>query len=468
MENSYDIAVIGGGPAGYVAAIRAAQLGMRVALIEKRASLGGTCLNIGCIPSKALLDSSEHYYHAAAHAHLHGVKYESLTFDLAAMMTRKERVVAKLVGGVAALMKRNKITVIHGRAALKGATEVAVDGDGERSVLRATSILLASGSVPQQIPSCTVDGTTILTSTEMLSLSEVPKRLLVIGGGAIGLELGSVWQRLGSEVTVCELQAEILPIMDAHVGRTLRRALEAQGMSFLCSAQVEAATPTKEGCKVVVRTRNGAADTQLYDKVLVAVGRRPYTEGLGLQAVGVACDERGFVKVDERYRTTVDSIYAIGDLIHRGPMLAHKAEEEGVAVAELLNNRAGHVNYATIPNIVYTTPEVATVGAHEIALKEQGVPYRIGRFPFSANGRALAMNAESGFVRILAHEESDKVLGVQIVGAWASDLIAEAVILMEFGGSAEDMARTVHGHPTLTEAMREAALDVAQRSLHSV
>ena len=468
------LAVIGGGPGGYVSAIRAAQLGMRVALIDERASLGGTCLNIGCIPSKALLDSSEHYYTARTDARPHGIKFDNLALDLPAMMKRKDGVVGKLTRGVSALMNSNKITVIRGRASLSGKTEVTVArsdaaANGKKTVtLTAAHIALASGSVPQNIPSCPVDGTHIITSTEALSLTEVPEKLLVIGGGAIGLELGSVWQRLGSAVTVCEMQREILPMMDAQIGRGLRRALETQGMHFMCAAAIQSAKVAGGRCTAVIKDSDGKKLTVTCDKILVAVGRRPYTDGLGLEAVGVQVDKRGCVQVDERYRTTVDSIYAIGDLVSRGPMLAHKAEEEGVALAELLCGHAGHVNYDTIPNIVYTAPEVASVGSGERELKASGVDYKTGKFSFAANGRALAMNAETGFVRVLADAETDRVLGVQIVGPRASDVIAEAVMLMEFGGSAEDMARTVHAHPTLPEVMREAALDVDNRALHAV
>ena len=464
-DTSYDLVIIGSGPAGYVAAIRAAQLGMKVAIIEKDASLGGTCLNIGCIPSKALLHSSEHYYHAKS-ALVHGIKYDALAFDLGMMMHHKEQVVKKLVRGVSALMKKHAIAVIHGSASLKSPSEVAVVHKGTTVSVHASYILLASGSVPQHIPSCPVDSENIVTSTEMLSLTEVPRRLLVIGGGAIGLELGSVWQRLGAQVTVCEMQPEILPALDSKVGRTLRRALEAQGMHFMCSAAIQSVS-TKKGCTATITDAKGATHSIECDKILVAVGRKPYTEGLGLQEVGVKVNARGFVEVDARYCSNIKSIYAIGDVIP-GPMLAHKGEEEGVAVAEILNGRAGHVNYATIPNIVYTSPEVATVGNTEAELKSKNIKYKVGRFPFSANGRAIVMDAGVGFVRILAHEQNDSVLGAEIVGPWASDLIAEVVMLMEFGGSAEDMARTVHGHPTLTEAVREAALDVDGRALHVV
>lgn len=463
LENDYDLAIIGGGPGGYVAAIRASQLGMRVALVDKRKPMGGTCLHIGCIPSKTLLDSSEHYDSARNDASLHGIKFTDLSLDLDAMMQRKQRVVDRLAGGIASLMKKHRITLLHGNGSLRRGGGVSVG----TTVVRAKHIVLASGSAPQHIPACPVDGTHILTSTEALSLTEVPKKLLVIGGGAIGLELGSVWRRLGSEVLVCEMQKEILPLADPQIGRTLRRALEKQGMKFMCGATIQKSEVRGDHCVATVRDAAGQEQSIACDKILVAVGRRPYTDGLGAAEAGVKTDERGFVVVDEQYRTTTDGIYAIGDLVRRGPMLAHKAEEEGAALAEMLCGHAGHVNYSTIPNIVYTAPEVASVGSTEQALLSQGVSYTVGRFSFAGNGRALAMNAEAGVVRVLADAQSDRVLGVHIVGPHASELIAEAVMLMEFGGCSEDMARTVHAHPTLSEAVREAALDVEKRAIHA-
>ena len=471
----YDLLVIGSGPGGYVAAIRAAQLGLSCALVEKNHSFGGTCLNIGCIPSKALLDSSELYAHlhgAGGHdVSSHGIKVGKLELDLEAMMTRKQQVVEKLTSGVGQLLKGNGVETFRGIGRLvgKGRVEV-ISGEGKSETLAAKNILLATGSVPVQLPAFPIGKDGFVTSTEALSLESVPAKMVVIGAGAIGLELGSVWARLGAEVTVIELLDQILPGMDSEISHRLRGILGKQGLRISTSTRVlgyeRAGKDKSEGVILSAEGSDGEAQQFVADVVLVAVGRRPYTEGLGLAELGVKTDERsGQVIVDEGFRTSLAGVYAIGDLI-LGPMLAHKAEEEGIAVAEIVAGLPGEVNYDTIPSVVYTWPEVASVGKSEDQLKRDGIEYGKGSFPFRANGRALAMASEDGLVKILVDKRTDRVLGVHIVGPWASDLISEAVTVMEFGGSAEDMARTVHAHPTLPEAVREAALDVDGRSIH--
>ena len=472
MSKRFDMVIIGAGPGGYVAAIRAAQLGQKVALIEKRAALGGTCLNIGCIPSKVLLDSTEFYHKSRHEAASHGIVFQDLRFDLGALMRRKNRIVSKLTGGLNDIMAHNNISVFQGTASLTEQKRVQVQGDRTNETLEASHIIIATGSIPQELPALPFDGHAIVSSTEALTLKEIPKRLLVVGGGAIGLELGSVWLRLGSEVTVCELQSHILPTGDAQVSRTMQRLLEMQGMRFLLSTAVQGAAQQDKSLRVKLQSahKNGAGKTQeiMVDTILVAVGRRPYIEGLGLEHWGTDWrDQQGRIQVNQRFETNLKGIYAIGDAI-AGPMLAHKAEEDGIAVAEQIVNGNGRVNYHTVPNVVYTWPEVASVGESESQLKARQQSYRVGRFPFAANGRAMAMNAELGFVKILAHPENDRILGVHIVGPWASALISEAVTLMEFEGCAEDLARTVHAHPTLTEVAREAALNIERQSLHLV
>jgi len=474
---SYKLLVIGSGPGGYVAAIRAAQLGLSCALVEKNDSVGGTCLNIGCIPSKALLDSSELYARLrgdGANGHditSHGIKVGKLELDLKAMMVRKRQVVEKLTSGVGQLLKGNGVETFQGVGRLVGEGRVEViSGKGTKQTISAKNILLATGSVPATLPIFPIGKDGFVTSTEALSLESVPAKMVVIGAGAIGLELGSVWARLGAEVTVIELLDQILPGMDSEISRRLRSILGKQGLQIVTGTRVleyEKAEKNKsEG--VILSAEGSAGKKQRFaaDVVLVAVGRRPYTEGLDLTELGVMTEERtGRVVVDENYQTSIAGVYAIGDLIP-GPMLAHKAEEEGMAVAEIVAGLPGEVNYDTIPSVVYTWPEVASVGKSEDQLKRDGVEYNKGSFPFRANGRALAMASEDGLVKILADKRTDRVLGVHIMGPWASDLISEAVTVMEFGGSAEDMARTVHAHPTLPEAVREAALDVGGRSIH--
>ena len=469
MENRErsDLVIIGGGPGGYVAAIRAAQLGLSTILVDKRDRLGGTCLNIGCIPSKALLDSSERYALAKNNLAEEGIRVGRVRLDLEKVMARKDAVVEALTKGVSQLMKGRNIRVIQGtgRITRPGHVSVSPDSSGEGTEsLETNAILLATGSVSQELPILPLDGNHILSSTEALSLEAVPESLLVVGAGAIGLELGSVWARLGSRVTVIEILPHILPGWDKQVSDTLKRSLARQGLNWALATGA-AGFDIDDG---MVRLRaldgSGAEKTYQGEKVLVAVGRRPYVDGSGVEDLGVDWEDRR-IRVDGRFQTSVPGVYAIGDLI-AGPMLAHKAEEEGAAVAEILAGGSGHVNYRTIPNVVYTWPEAASVGKSEQDLKDEATAYRMGMFPFAANSRSLAMGESDGFVKVLADEKTDSVLGVHIVGPWASDLIMEAVIVMEFGGSAEDIARTVHPHPTLSEAMREAALAVDGRAIH--
>jgi dihydrolipoamide dehydrogenase len=467
MADRYDLVVIGAGPGGYVGAIRAAQLGLRVAVVEKRAALGGTCLNVGCIPSKALLDSSELFALAQKRFARHGIQCGDLSLDLKAMMQRKDNVVKGLTDGVAYLFKKNNITPVQGTAKLAGAGKVAVkNAQGATETLEATSILLATGSEPSTLPSLPLDGTNIVSSTEALAFGEVPKHLIVVGGGYIGLELGSVWARLGSKVTVVEFLPKLLPFADAEVVAVLHKSLAKQGLKFHLETRVTGASV--QGGQVIVNAQSKGEGVLFQgDKVLVAVGRRPVTAGLGLEEAGVALDEKsGRVKVDQSYAANVSGVYAIGDLIE-GPMLAHKAQEEGIAVAENLAGQKGHVNYATIPSIVYTWPEMASVGQTEEQVKETGREYRVGKFAFQANGRARCADDSEGMVKMIADAASDRLLGVHIVGPRASELIAEPVLAMEFVGSAEDIARTCHAHPTLSEALHEAALAVDKRAIHS-
>ncbi len=462
MSDSFDVIVIGAGPGGYVAALRAAQLGMKVACVEKRATLGGTCLNIGCIPSKALLQSSENFHAAETALADHGVVVKGVALDLARMQARKDEVVGANVKGVAFLFKKNKITWLKGAARILRAGIVAVDG----KEFAAKHIVIATGSESMPLPGVEVDETRIVTSTGGLALTEVPKHLVVIGGGYIGLELGSVWRRLGAEVTVVEFLDRVVPTMDGEISKAFERILAKQGMTFRLQTKVTAARADKKGVTLSLEPAKGGESEQITaDVVLLAIGRRPYTEGLGLAEVGVALDERGRIKTDAHYATSVPGIYAIGDVI-AGPMLAHKAEEEGVALAEILAGQAGHVNYGAIPGVVYTWPEAASVGATEEALREAGTAYRVGKFPFTANGRARAMGETEGFVKLLADETTDRLLGAHIIGPDAGALIAELVTAIEFGASAEDVARISHAHPSLSEAVKEAALAVGGRALH--
>ena len=458
----YDLAVIGAGPGGYVAAIRGAQLGLKVLLVEKRATLGGTCLNIGCIPSKALLSSSELYSRISTEAAEHGIAVAGASVDLAAMMKRKEKVVARLTGGVAALMKGNKVEVVQGEARVARPEEVQVGGE----TYAADSIVLALGSLPTEIPVLPFDHKAIVDSSDALSFSQVPKKLLIVGAGIIGLELGSVWARLGAEVEFVELLEDILPGWDGHLVRTMRKELTRQGLKFNFASKVTGFTTKKES--VVLQAVDSEGNERQFhgDTVLVAAGRRANLAGIDLAALSIAT-EKGRITVNHRFETSVSGVYAIGDCI-RGPMLAHKAEEEGAALAELLAGRAGHVNYALIPGVLYTQPEAATVGKSEEELKSASRPYRKGVFQFAANGKALGSGMSAGFVKVLSDKENDRLLGVHIVGDHASDLIHEAITVMEFAGSAEDLGRSVFAHPTLSEAVKEAALAAWDKGIHGL
>ena len=465
-EQAFDVVVIGAGPAGYVCAIRCAQLGLKTAVVEKRKTLGGTCLNVGCIPSKALLQSSELYEQTASHLGHHGIAVKGVDLDLAAMMKRKDKVVDTLTKGVAGLFKKNKITPFYGAATLTGKQTVAVAGDGESHTLTAKNIIIATGSEPVSLPGIEIDEERVVSSTGALALKQVPKHMIVIGAGYIGLEMGSVWRRLGSEVTVVEFLDRITPTMDGDVAKEFQKLLKRQGMTFRLGTKVTGVEATKSSLKVQVEPASGGdSETVDCDVVLVAVGRRAYTAGLGLEDVGVVLDSRGMVEIDDHFRTNIDGIYAIGDCV-RGPMLAHKGEDEGVAVAEIIAGQAGHVNYGVIPGVVYTDPEAAGVGKTEEELKAEGLDYVAGMFPFLANSRARTYDQTAGFVKILADAKTDRVLGVHIIGANAGELIAEAAVAMEFGGSAEDIARTCHAHPTFSEAVKEAALAVGKRAIH--
>jgi len=464
---SYDLVVIGTGPGGYVCAIRAAQLGLRTAVVEKRKTHGGTCLNVGCIPSKALLHASEEFESAKTHLADLGIAIGEPKLDLKKMQVFKQEGVDGNVKGVEFLLKKNKIDAFfgHARIAAPGTVEVKSD-DGSNQVLETRNIVIATGSDVTRLPGVEIDEKVVVSSTGALELSAVPKRLVVIGAGVIGLELGSVWRRLGSEVIVIEYLDRILPGMDGEVAKQFQRILGKQGMQFKLSSKVTKADKKGKGVTVTVEpAAGGAAETVDADVVLVAIGRVPYTEGLGLEHVGVQRDNKGRILTDAHFATNVTGIYAIGDVI-AGPMLAHKAEDEGVAVAEMLAGKAGHVNYEVIPNVVYTYPEVASVGQSEEELKSAGIDYNVGKFPFTANGRAKVNLTTEGFVKILADAKTDRVLGVHIVGADAGNLIHEAAIAMEFGASSEDIARTCHAHPTLTEAVKEAALAVEKRAIH--
>lgn len=464
---AYDLVVIGTGPGGYVCAIRAAQLGLKVAVVEKRATHGGTCLNVGCIPSKALLHASE-LFEEAGHAFAKmGIGVDAPKLDLPKMLAFKDEGVAGNVKGVEFLLKKNKIDAFHGTGKILGGGKVEVAPEsGEKQTLETKAIVIATGSDVARLKGLDIDETAIVSSTGALELQSVPKKLVVVGGGVIGLELGSVWRRLGSEVLVVEFLDRILPGMDVELGKQFQRILAKQGMAFKLGSKVTGAEKAGDRLKVTIEpAAGGESETVEADVVLVAIGRVPYTEGLGLNEAGVELDERGRVKTDGHFKTTVDGIYAIGDAI-AGPMLAHKAEDEGVAIAEILAGKAGHVNYEVIPNVVYTYPEVASVGRTEEELKKDGVEYRSGKFPFTANGRAKANGTTEGFVKVLADAKTDRVLGVHIVGPDAGTLIGEVALGMEFGASSEDIARTCHAHPTLSEAVKEAALAVEGRAIH--
>lgn len=463
----FDVIIIGSGPGGYVAAIRAGQLGLKTAIIEKDKELGGTCLNIGCIPSKALLSSSDHFVFAKKEASKHGIVIDNVHVDLAKMLQRKDKVVKTLVGGVRALMKTNKVTVLEGIGTIATPGKVSVKSSaGETQEVETKNIVIATGSVPIELPFAKFNGDTIISSTEALSLTEAPAKLLVIGAGAIGLELGSVWSRLGSEVTMLEFLPRIAVGFDLELSNLLQRSLTAQGMTFHLETKVTA-VKIDNGRATATATKGNEELKFDADKILVSVGRKPFSLGLGAEEAGVAFDERKRIKIDNHFRTNVEGIYAIGDVV-AGPMLAHKAEEEGIACVEIIAGKSGHVNYDVIPGIIYTNPELAGVGLTEEAAKEKGIDYRVGKFPFRANGRALANEDADGMVKFIADAKTDRILGAHILQHAASELIAEPASVMEFGGSAEDLGRTCHSHPTLSEAVKEAALAVEKRALHIV
>lgn len=462
MGDSYDLVVIGAGPGGYVAAIRAAQLGMKTALVEREQKLGGTCLRVGCIPSKALLESTELFEQSQRHFADRGIIAGDVTVDLPQMMAHKDSVVSQLAGGIDGLMKKNKVNRHFGHGRLLGDGKVEVTGQDGTVELSAQRILIATGSVSTAFPGMQPDGDRIGTSTEALSWPEIPEHLVVIGAGVIGLELGTVWRRLGSQVTVLEFLPRILPGTDSQIAKEAQKLLTKQGLDFQLETKVQKVTSDGSSCLIEIEGR----DPIRCDRVLVAVGRRPCTDKLGLDQAGVETDKRGFIRVNSSYQTTASGVFAIGDVIG-GAMLAHKAEEEGIACVEKMATGHGHINYATVPGVIYTAPEIASVGETEDALKERGVKYKVGRFSFAANGRARAAGHTEGFVKIIADAQSDRVLGVHMIGAHAGELIAEAAVAMEFGASSEDIARCCHAHPTLAEAVKEAALAVDRRAIHS-
>ena len=465
--SQYDVVIIGGGPGGYNAAIRAGQLGLKAAIIEMRETLGGTCLNVGCMPSKALLHASELYEAANREFEHLGIEV-SPRLNLTQMMAQKDESVSALTKGVDFLMKKNKVERILGKGRLAGPGRVEVDGaDGKTVTLEARNIVIATGSEPSGLPGVAVDGERIVDSTGALSLAEVPKTMIVIGAGIIGLELGSVWRRLGAEVTVIEYLDRICPGMDAEVAKTFQRILTKQGVNFRLGSKVTGAKAGKSRVDLTVEpAAGGGAETLSADRVLLAIGRRPYTAGLGLETVGIVPDARGFIETDH-FRTSAAGVWAVGDVIH-GPMLAHKAEEDGIAVAEWIAGKHGHVNWDLMPAIVYTDPELASVGLGEDAAKAKGLAINVGKFNFAANARALANDAGDGYVKIIADAKTDKIIGAQILGKNAGELISEIVTHMEYGGSAEDLARTVHAHPTMSEAVKEAAMAVNKSAIHAI
>ncbi|HEV7778867.1 MAG TPA: dihydrolipoyl dehydrogenase [Luteibacter sp.] len=471
MSEKFDVIVIGAGPAGYVAAIRAAQLGLKTAVIDAfvgkdgKAALGGTCLNIGCIPSKALLDSSKQFYNLTHHFDVHGITADNPRIDVATFIGRKDKIVKQFTGGVTMLFKANKITPYFGTGKLLKGNEVEITGnDGAKQTISATNVILASGSVPIELPFAKFDGKHIVDNAGALDFTEVPKRLGVIGAGVIGLELGSVWNRLGSEVTIIEALPDFLAVADADIAKVAAKEFAKQKLTIKLSAKLGKAEIKGDEVHLTYTDKDGEQNL-VVDKLLVAVGRRAYTDGLLAADTGVKLDERGRIVVDEHCHTGVDGVWAIGDAV-RGPMLAHKGSEEGVAVAELIAGKPGHVNLDTVPWVIYTEPEISWVGKTEKQLKDEGVPYKTGSFPFAANGRAVAMNEAIGQVKVIAHAETDRILGVHMVGPVVSELIHEAVVAMEFKGSAEDLARIVHAHPALSEVVHEAALSVDKRAIH--
>ena len=456
----YDLLVIGAGPGGYVAAIRAAQLGQKVACVEKGDTLGGTCLNIGCIPSKALLESSYKYHQCRTAMEVHGIKVGDVSFDLGTMMARKEAVVKTITSGVEFLFKKNRIERFTGTARILENLTVRVSGKNDMK-LQAKAVLIATGSKPAGIPGVEIDGKLVVSSTEALQFASVPKHLVVVGAGAVGLELGSVWRRLGAEVTVVEYLDRVLPTADSDISKKALRLLKRQGMRFLLKTKIEGIDLTDTGCRIAIAGK----EPIMADKVLMATGRTPYTEGLGFKELGGRTDRQGFIEVDSQWQTSIPGIYAIGDVIG-GVMLAHKASEEGVACVERMITGYGHVNYQAVPSVVYTHPEIASVGRTEESLNEEGIPIKTGTFFFKGNGRALTLGDTDGMAKIIAHKDTDRILGVHIIGPQAGDLLAEAVVAMEFAASSEDLSRTFHAHPTLSEVLKEAALDIENAAIH--
>jgi len=467
MSETFEVVIIGGGPGGYVCAIRSAQLGFKTACIESKNTLGGTCLNVGCIPSKSLLNLSENFIKAKKNFSNLGITTGEVTLNLSKMMKAKEKSVAVLTKGIEFLFKKNKVTYIKGKASLRSNNEIVVQENNSQKIYKANNIIISTGSEPTSLPGIKIDEKIIVSSTEALSFDKVPKELVVIGGGYIGLEMGSIWKRLGSNVTVIEFLDHIVPGMDKDISVEFLKILKKQKINFKLNSKVTAVSVVKDKAVVDYTSNETSVREKIHaDKVLVAVGRKPNTEGLNLKKMSIKCDNQGRIQVDNKFQTSIKNIYAIGDVI-KGPMLAHKAEEEGIAVAEIIAGQSGHVNYNIIPGVIYTSPEVASVGKTEQQLINENIKYKIGKFPFMANSRAKVINETEGFVKILAEEKTDKVLGVHIVGPHAGDMIAEMVLAMEFGASSEDIARTCHAHPTYSEAIKEAALAVDKRPIHS-
>ncbi|MGB0375165.1 MAG: dihydrolipoyl dehydrogenase [Opitutales bacterium] len=467
-RTQFDITVIGSGPAGYIAAIKSAHLGFKTALIEKSANLGGTCLNVGCIPSKALLHSSEIYHTLNHNASQHGIETSNLNVDIPTMMQKKDKTVQQLRSGIEHLMKKNKIKVFQGTAAFKSTTELSIHNDSSKKdveIISSKKIIIATGSKPKEIPSLPIDGENIVTSDHAIAFNEIPKKLAVVGAGAIGLELGSVWSRLGAQVDVIEFLPQILAGYDKDIADQSQKIFKKQGLNFHLNTKV---TECKKDAKQVILTleSDGKTSTLEADKVLVAIGRVPNTDNLNLEAIGLKPDSHGRIMVNQKYQTEIDSIYAIGDVID-GPMLAHKAQEEAVACIELIANQAGHVNYQVVPNVVYTEPEIASVGLTEAKAKEQNLAIKVGKFNLSANGRAIASDATDGSVKIISDAKSDRLLGIQLIAKGGSEMISACIAHMEYGGSSEDIARTIHAHPTLSESIKEAAMNVYDRAIHS-
>ena len=465
MENNFDVIIIGGGPGGYVCAIRAAQLGLKTACVESRGTLGGTCLNVGCIPSKSLLNLSENYHKAKKDFNSQGIEVSDVKLNIKKMMANKEKSVSILTKGVEFLFKKNKVTYIKGKGVLFSKNDILVYDNGKKTSYKSKNIVLATGSAPISLKGIEIDEQNILSSTGALSLNQVPKSMVIIGGGYIGLEMGSVWSRLGSTVTVLEGLDHIISGMDMEISKEFQKILSKQGIKFQLNSKVTSVQKKNDQVEIKFKENNSNENSIIADKVLISVGRKPYTEGLNLAKLGIKRESKGDIIVNKKFQTSISNIYAIGDVI-KGPMLAHKAEEEGIAVAEILSGQAGHVNYDVIPGVIYTSPEVAYVGKTEEQLKKEEIKYKVGKFPFLANSRAKVNNETDGFVKILADSLTDKVLGVHIIGPHCGDMIAEMALAMEFGASSEDIARTCHAHPTHTEAIKEAALSVDKRPIH--